>query len=126
MSDYVFDLDNESKVENPPKIFYAGDAFNGQPYITVTEDGIFIAGNKKQVFNITPDYGLQLTGNISLATTPENISIGGYWSLNPVLLSCLPSTSATPIPVLIQNTPPIVKNKSSLDDALSFISSGGL
>jgi hypothetical protein len=124
---YNFDMDNEAGVQNQPKSIYAGDIYGGQPSITTTDEGIFIAGSKTNVIQVTKEFGVHLTGDISLSANPNQIVIGGgYWSLNPLLLSCLPSTSATPIPVLVRTTPKLLNSKDSLDDCLSMIGSNGL
>ena len=124
---YIFDVDNQAKSANPPKMMYAGDILAGQPSVTVTDDGVYLAGSKTNVINVTENYGVYMTGNISLSANPSQIFIGGgYWSFNPLLLSCLPSTSATPIPVLVRTNPPILNSQSSVSDCLSFMSSNGL
>jgi hypothetical protein len=124
---YNFDIDNTSKVSNPPKSIYAGDVFGDQPSLTVTDDGIYIAGSKTSVISVTEKYGVQLTGNISFSANPQQIYLaGGYWTLNPLLLSCLPSSSATPIPTLIKSTPLILSSQSGLTSCLSNLGSNGL
>ncbi len=53
---------------------------------------------------------------------PGQISIaGGYWRLNPMLLSCVPSTTPTPIPVLIRSTPELLQAKDAIGQALAFL-----
>lgn len=40
---------------------------------------------------------------------PENISFGcGYWRLNPLVLTCIGSSSAMPIPMLVYGSPRIL------------------
>jgi hypothetical protein len=125
--DFIFDLDNVSKEPNQPKSIYAGDVYGGQPSVTVTNDGIWLAGSKTSVINITDEYGVHLTGNISLSANPNQISIaGGYWVFNPMIVSCIPSTSATPIPVLVRSTPHLLKSQNSLTSAFSSLGSNGL
>jgi hypothetical protein len=124
---YVFDLDNVSNVPNQPKSIYAGDVYGDQPFVTVTDDGVWIAGSTSQVMAVTEKYGVQLTGNISLSGNPQQIYLaGGYWTLNPLLLSCLPSTSVTPIPVLIPATPLVLSSQSGLTGCLTNLGSNGL
>ena len=55
-----------------------------------------------------------MKGKIHLATNPEDIRINGFWVLNPELLSCLPSTIYTPIPVLKYSDPPFAKNVTAM------------
>ena len=42
---------------------------------------------------------------LSLSMKPDKITIGGMWKLNPQLMTCLPSTTVTPIPVLMFTVP---------------------
>lgn len=46
-----------------------------------------------------------IKGPISITTKPENIRINGFWTLNPQLLSCIPSTIVTPVSTLNFNLP---------------------
>ena len=124
---FTFDVDNTSKSTNPPKVMYAGDIFSGQPNVAITDTGIFAAASKTQVLAITEAFGIHMTGDISLSAMPSQIYIGGgYWTLNPLLLSCLPSTSATPIPVLVKSKPLLLTKHKSLSDCLTFLGSNGL
>lgn len=101
-----------------PKAWFAGDDYNGQPAVVVTQDEIVLRGSKSSVVRVTPDHGIQLAGTISLTATPEQIAVGaGYWRFNPLLLSCLPSTTPTPISVLVKGTPALMEGKASSDKA---------
>jgi hypothetical protein len=92
MSLAPLDLENTSGALNQPKVIYAGDAYQGQPYIVVTEDGIIIVGDANTVVNVGPEFGVLLSGKLSLSAMPDQIAIGGgYWRLNPLLTSCVPS-----------------------------------
>lgn len=127
MGDLLYDLDNASQVDNQPKAIYSGDSYSGQPVIAVLEEGVYLAGSKTQVISITEEFGIRLAGKISLGANPDSISIaGGYWRLNPLLLSCLPSTSATPIPVLVRSQPELLQNADALTNCLSILGSNGL
>jgi hypothetical protein len=95
MSLAPLDLENTSGALNQPKVIYAGDAYQGQPYIVVTEDGIILVGDANTVVNVGPEFGVLLSGKLSLSAMPDQIAIGGgYWRLNPLLTSCVPSTGA--------------------------------
>ena len=96
MSLAPLDLENTSGALNQPKVIYAGDAYQGQPYIVVTEDNIILVGDQNTVINVGPDFGVLLSGKLSLSAMPDQIAIGGgYWRLNPLLTSCVPSTTPT-------------------------------
>lgn len=114
------DLENSSGDLNQPKVIYAGDAYQGQSYIVVTDEGIILVGDKNNVINISPDFGVLLAGKLSLSAMPDQISIGGgYWRFNPLLTSCVPSTTPTPIPTLVQATPELLRSSSSISDCES-------
>jgi hypothetical protein len=107
-----------------PKAWFAGEEYNGQPAVIVTADEIVLAGNRSNVVRVSPDYGVQMAGPLSLSAMPAQIAIGGgYWRFNPLLLTCLPSTTPTPIPVLVKGTPPLLEGKDQGDDAESFLMS---
>ena len=106
------------------KVLYAGSEPEGQPYLIVTEDGIALVGDESNVISINPDFGINLSGRIALAAMPDQISIGGgYWRINPLVLSCIPSTSATPVPWLQKAEPRILQSKDSLSSALGGMES---
>jgi len=118
----VLDLENSAGALDPSKVVYAGDAYHGQPYVVVTEDGIILVGDQNTVVNVGPDFGVLLSGKLSLSAMPDQISIGGgYWRLNPLLTSCVPSTTPTPIPTLVAATPELLRSKSSISDCESSL-----
>jgi hypothetical protein len=103
-----------------PKIVYAGDVWNGQPYIGVQQNSIAIYGSKPNGIVVTDKFGTTISGPISFSTMPDQIAIGGgYWRLNPLLLSCIPSTTATPVPVLVPSTPQLLSASTDLSNAQS-------
>jgi len=105
-----------------PKAWFAGAEYRGQPAVIVTQDEIVLAGNKSNVVRVSPQFGVQLAGPISFTATPDQIAIGGgYWRFNPLLLTCLPSTTPTPIPVLIKSQPALMEGKDQGDAAESFL-----
>ena len=63
-----------------------------------------------------------LSGQLSLSASPDQISFGGgYWRFNPLLLTCLPSTTPTPIPTLVKDTPNLFNGVTDLASSLSFL-----
>jgi hypothetical protein len=118
----VFDLENTGDSLQQPKVIFAGDAYQGQPYLIVTEDEIILVGDKGNVINVSPEFGVYMAGKISLSAMPDQISIGGgYWRLNPLLTSCVPSTTPTPIPTLVQATPDLLRSSSAITDCESSL-----
>lgn len=119
----IIDTDNRQDAASlQPKTTYAGDAWQGQPYISVTQDDILISGSKTSGIAISDKFGVTIGGKLSLATAPDQIQIGGgYWTFNPLILSCLPSTTPTPIPMLVKSTPRLLQAKSDAEGAVSGI-----
>src|ERR1035441_6808963 len=76
-----------------------------QPYVYMDAAGVEVsAGNSDRGdkgITVTSEFGTQITGPMSFAEMLQNISMaGGYWRLNPMLLACIGSSAATPIPML--------------------------
>jgi len=114
----VHDLENTAGVPLQPKVIYAGDVFQNQPCVVVTQDEINLVGDENNAIHLDPDFGILLSGQLSLSALPDEISIGGgYWVLNPMLLSCVPSTTPTPVPVLVKTTPRLFQNASAISGA---------
>jgi hypothetical protein len=107
----------EDKAALQPKLLHAGDQFAGQPYLLISEDAIALVGDDKNVVNVNPDFGVQIGGKVSLSAMPDQVSFGGgYWRVNPTVLSCLPSTTPTPVPWLVKSVPELLRGA---DDATS-------
>lgn len=105
-----------------PKVTYAGDVWESQPYIAVQQDSINISASKSNGIGLSDKFGTTIGGPISFSTMPDQISIGGgYWKLNPLLLSCVPSTTPTPVPVLVKTTPKLLSASSDLSSARASI-----
>jgi len=49
--------------------------------------------------------GNVINGKLSIMAAPNDIRIGGLWTLNPLLVSTVPSTIVTPMPVFVFNIP---------------------
>jgi hypothetical protein len=111
------------------KTIYAGTASNsdtdlgaGQPYLAVSEELLSLVGSLTNVISVSQEYGITLAGPVSVSAMPDQFVIaGGYWKINPLVLTGLPSTSVTPIPWLVPATPKLVNAASELTDALSFL-----
>lgn len=84
----------------------------GIPQILVTDKKITLTYNDTGI--AINEFGNIMKGKIHLATNPEDIRINVFWVLNPELLSCLPSTIYTPIPVLKYSDPPFAKNVTAM------------
>lgn len=115
--------DSDTKLQ--PKVIYAGDDWNTQPYIAVQEDTINITASKTNAsIALSDKFGITLGGQLSFSVMPDQISIGGgYWRFNPLLLSCLSSTTPTPIPVFIKATPRLLAASDDVASANSNLMS---
>lgn len=80
---------------------------NGTAEVLVQEKSIHITQVENGI--IISDYGTIIKGKTHLADTPSNIRINGFWVFNDDLLTTLPSTIYTPIPVLKYKESPYVK-----------------
>ena len=67
-------------------------------HLTHVESGILVS-----------EYGTIIKGKTHLADTPSNIRINAFWVFNDDLLTTLPSTTYTPIPVLKYKDSPYAK-----------------
>jgi hypothetical protein len=105
--------------ERQPKPIYAGDDWNGQPYLLVTEDSVQIAGSLNHGAVIDPQFGTLLQGPIHFSAAPEEISFGGgYWRLNPMVTTCIGSSAAIPIPMLVEDSPDLLHPSGDIEGIL--------
>jgi len=113
----LIDVDcREVETKLQPKVTYAGDVWEDQPYAAVTQDSILLSCSKeKGAMAMSEQFGITMTGPVSFSVMPDQITIGGgYWKLNPLLLSCIPSTTPTPIPTLVPTTPKLLISSDDL------------
>ena len=94
-------------------LMHAGAKWTGQPYVFLDDEGVEIAAGDSdrpdRGISVSHKFGTQITGPMSFAEMPENISFGcGYWRLNPLVLTCIGSSSAMPIPMLVYGSPRIL------------------
>lgn len=117
----TIDVDAQNKNTSlQPKALYAGDKYVEQPYIVVEGNSIHITASKTNSIDMSDKFGTTIGGILSLSMMPDQISIGGgYWRFNPLLLSCIPSTTPTPIPTLVKDTPRLVQAKADISGAVS-------
>jgi hypothetical protein len=103
-----------------PKIMYAGNEPAGQPYIAITDSAIGLIGDPNHGIIVNPDFGVGIVGPMSFMAGPEQISFsGGYWRVNPQVLSSIGSMSATPVPFLIPGTPALLQAASDIDNCMN-------
>lgn len=103
-----------------PKLLYAGDSWTDQPYVAVQGDSINVTVSKDSAIAMSDKFGVTIGGKISFSVMPDQISVGGgYWKFNPLLTSCLSSTTPTPIPVFVKSTPRLLTASSDVQSATS-------
>ena len=97
---------NEEKVnvKNDERKF---STLDGSSEIVIQDKAIYLTHVESGV--IVSDYGTIIKGKTHLADTPSNIRINAFWVFNDDLLTTLPSTIYTPIPVLKYKAPPYGK-----------------
>lgn len=117
----VIDVDARQKSDNlQPKSMYAGDTYTDQPYVVVEGDAIHLTASKTNSIDMSDKFGTTIGGILSLSMMPDQISIGGgYWRFNPLLLSCLPSTTPTPIPTLVKAVPRLTQAQQDVSSSVS-------
>lgn len=72
----------------------------GEAAHKVTDSTASMQGGKDHGFFSDAKLGNFVKGPLSITAHPGNIRIHGLWTLNPQLLSCIPSTIVTPVSVL--------------------------
>ena len=108
--------------ELQPKTLFAGDNWTGQPYLLVTSDSIQVSGSLDNGLVVDPTFGILLQGPIHFSASPEDISFGaGYWRLNPMVTSCVGSSAAIPVPMLVQDSPDLLKASSDISGILESL-----
>lgn len=55
-----------------------------------------------------------IAGKLHIANDIQKLRVNGFWTFNEELLTCLPSTTYTPIPVLLYTDPPYAKRAGAL------------
>jgi hypothetical protein len=107
------DIDDNSliRVENDERRF---STLNGQAEVLIQDKAIHMTNSSNGV--VVYEHGVVTKGAQHLAETPSGIRINGFWVLNDDLLTTLPSTTYTPIPVLKYKASNYVKMiKGSID-----------
>lgn len=111
----------------PPRLFFAGDEDSGQPYMLLTGHDLRFSAGTVNGLSIDEQFGTTIQGPISLSEAPENISFcGGYWRLNPVVLTGVASSAATPVPMLVDAQPKLMEASKGMSGVLGGLMSGGI
>lgn len=120
---YDLEVQDDSRVLQP-KTMFAGDVYGGQALLVVEQDDISIFAAQKNGISVSEEFGVSLAGPIRFVALPDQMSFGGgYWRLDPRHLATIPSTTATPIPLLAKATPDLLQAKDDIDSQLSYLES---
>lgn len=87
----------------------------------VVSDSVVRMNVNKDNGVMVDERGTTITGPISIASATNHIRVGGLWTFNNPMTLSLPSTIATPTPVLMID-PPVKQFKSLMKDAAVMIS----
>lgn len=94
-----------------------------QSFVFAEPDAVGLVGNA-DVNMISTNEANMVNGPLNIMAFPQDIRIGGLWTLNPILISTIPSTMATPVPTLVFTNPGMEFMKdisSTLSVTASFI-----
>ena len=73
--------------------------------VKVTPNYVSLIGSPNTRFVSSEKYGNFVVGPLSIMAMPQDIRIGGVFKMNPLLVSTMPSTIVTPLPMLIFDFP---------------------
>jgi hypothetical protein len=92
------------EIENR-RVLKIDDDSNGS-VLEVTNNYARLSGNKENgFFSYKEDGNNIIKGPLSIAAMPGQVRLGGITTLNPLLISCFPSTIVSPMPTCIFNIP---------------------
>lgn len=87
--------------------------------IILRDDKVVMAGSTDHHIATDSIFGNFISGKTSILADVAQIRVSGMWTLNPVLLSCIPSTMSTPNATLRLDIPS--KNAKVLSDIVRTI-----
>jgi hypothetical protein len=86
--------------------------------IQLKDDKAALVGNRDHHIVSDSVFGNFISGKTSILADVAQIRISGLWTLNPVLLSCIPSTMTTPNATLRLDIP--TKNVGILNSMINL------
>lgn len=93
---------------------------DGEAGIVAAKNAVRINGNKDN-YVMADERGVTVNGPVSFVSGSGQVRFGGLWVMNNEIMMSLPSTIATPTPVMTIN-PPIAQLTSLMDEATVMIS----
>lgn len=105
-----------------PKLIHSGIDWVGQPYIYTDNSTVALSSKTGQGVLVDNDFGIALTGPLSIFESLENIHFaGGYFTINPVQLECIGSSAAFPVPFLVNSTPRLLAAAATVSNSVSTL-----
>lgn len=89
---------------------------NSEAGITISSNTVRMNSNPSN-YVMADERGITINGPVSFVAGSGQMRFGGLWTMNSELMMSLPSTIATPTPVMIIN-PPIEQFTSIMKDAI--------
>lgn len=107
-----------------PKLIHSGTDWVGQPYVFTDESSVAIRSKIGQGLLVDNVFGTSIQGPLSLFESLENIHVaGGYFTINPIQLESIGSSSAIPIPWLVPSIPRLLSAAKTVNDSVSSLKS---
>lgn len=105
-----------------PKLIHSGTDWVGQPYIFTDESSVALRSKTGQGVLVDNVFGTTISGPIAMFESLENIHFGGgYWTMNPVQIECIGSSSAIPIPTLVPSIPRLLSAASTVSNSVAAL-----
>lgn len=99
-------LEEYDLISNKNVLIHSGDVAESSPGIYINEESVILyTADGKTSVTISKNEGVSIMGHLAIQAMPDEIRLAGLWKLNPLILTALPSTLYTPIPVLKQSVP---------------------
>lgn len=100
MAKETFDTDRKRLLLHP------GDDPNNVAAVYIDENHVVLVDpESKHSVSVNRKSGIGLQGPLSIQASPDQIRFSALWKINPLVLTCIPSTVYTPIPWLRQSNP---------------------
>jgi hypothetical protein len=105
-----------------PKLLHSGTDWVGQPYVYTDDSSVALRSKTGQGILVDNIFGTSIQGPISLFESLENIHIaGGYFTINPMQLESIGSSSAIPIPWLVPSVPRLLSAAKTVSNSVSAL-----
>ena len=92
--------------EKKDKLIYQGTTPEDKPRMGLTRESVYIANSTgSSGIAVTEKFGTGILGPVTFMQTPEEIRMAALWKINDTVLTALPSTIYTPIPMLKPSIP---------------------